>query len=252
LKRARELRAGGNLTLAPAPSGDPVRGELHVAYDAGTGALDVGQSTISLPHSRVDFSGAINSELRVHMETRDLNDLLPVLGSNAASVPVKLGNGQTPGVIVFDGSVTGNLNNPRVSGHVRASDFAFSGQRVDSVEADVVAAADYVRVQNATAAQGPLSAQFQGSVGLSDWKTSDTSPIAGTATLKNAGMAELAALLHATNLPVTGTLNGSAQVNGTIVAPNGQADLELLKGTLRGEPFDRISRGIRREHADSN
>ena len=67
---------------------------------------------------------------------------------------------------------------------------------MDSVEADVVAAADYLRVQNATAAQGPLRAQFQGSVGLSEWKTSETSPIAGTATLKNAAMADLAALLH--------------------------------------------------------
>ena len=137
--------------------------------------------------------------------------------------------------------MTGNLNNPRVAGHVRASDFALSDQHLDSVEADVVAASDNVRVQNATAAQGPLRAQFQGSVGLNQWKTSETSPIAGTATLKDAGMAELAALLHTGNLPVTGTLNGSAQVNGTIAAPSAEADLELLKGTLRNEPFDRIA-----------
>jgi translocation and assembly module TamB len=109
------------------------------------------------------------------------------------------------------------------------------------VEADVVAAADNIRVQNATAAQGPLRAQFQGSVGLSEWNTSDSSPIAGTASLKNAGIVDLAALLHAGNLPVTGTLNGSAQVNGTIAAPTAQADVELLKGTLHDEPFDRIA-----------
>jgi hypothetical protein len=76
-----------------------------------------------------------------------------------------------------------------------------------------------VRAGDEGAAQGPLRAQFQGSVGLNQWKTSETSPIAGTATLKDAGMAELAVLLHTTNLPVTGTLNGSAQVNGTIAAP---------------------------------
>ena len=45
LKRARELRAGGNLQLAPAPTGDPVHGEINVAYDAeqrrpGPGTLD--------------------------------------------------------------------------------------------------------------------------------------------------------------------------------------------------------------------
>src|ERR1039457_3170482 len=113
LENAKQLRAGGNLTLAPAPSGGAVHGQVQLAYDALNGALDVGHSTVSLPHSRVDFSGAINSELKVHLETSDLNDLLPALGKSAASLPVKLGSSQAPGAIVFDGSVTGNLNNPR-------------------------------------------------------------------------------------------------------------------------------------------
>ena len=189
----------------------------------------------------MDFSGAINSELKVHLETSDLNDLLPALGTSAASVPVKLGNGPALGAALFDGSVTGNLNNPRIAGRLRANNFTFSDQHVDSLEADVMAAADFLRVQNATAAQGPLRAQFQGSVGLSQWKTGETSPIAGSATLKNAALADLAGLLHTKDLPVTGTLNGSAQVNGTIGAPRAQADLELVKGTLRDEPFDRLT-----------
>src|ERR1019366_88895 len=226
LKNSQALRAGGNLTLAPAPPGDAVRGEIHVAYDAAGGTLDLGQSTVTLPHSRVDFSGAINSELKVHVETRDLNDLLPALGQSAAALPVKLGSGQA----LFDGSVTGDLNNPRIAGHLRAANFTFADEHVDSLEADVVAAADYLRVQNAIATQGPLRAQFQGSVGLSQWKTGDTSPISATATLKNAAMADLAALLHAPleqtkDPPVTGTLSGSVQVNGTIAAPRAPADL---------------------------
>jgi len=137
--------------------------------------------------------------------------------------------------------VTGDLGNPRIAGHLRAGNFTFSDEHVDALEADVVAASDYLRVQNATASQGPLRAQFQGSVGLSQWKTGETSPIAATATLKNAALSDLAALLHSKDLPVTGTLNGSAQVNGTIATPRVQADLELLKGTLRDQPFDRFT-----------
>jgi translocation and assembly module TamB len=242
LKNSKDLRAGGNLTLAPAPTGDAVHGEIHVAYDAAGGTLDLGQSTVTLPHSRADFSGAINSELKVHVETRDLNDLLPALGQSSSALPVKLGSGQAQ----FDGSVTGDLNNPRIAGHLRAGNFTFADEHVDSLEADVVAAADYLRVQNAIATQGPLRAQFQGSVGLSQWKTGDASPISATATLKNAAMSDLAALLHTPieqtrEMPVTGTLSGSAQVNGTMAAPRAQADLELLKGTLRSQPFDRFT-----------
>jgi translocation and assembly module TamB len=237
LSNGKQLRAGGKLTLAPASARDAVRGQIDAAYDARSGALDLGQSTLTLPHSRADFSGAINSQLKVHLETSDLNDLLPVLGESAASLPVKLGSGQA----LFDGSVTGDLNNPRIAGHLRAGNFTFADTHVDALEADVVAAADYLRVQDATAAHGPLRAQFQGSVGLNQWKTGDASPISATATLKNAAMADLASIFDVKDLPATGTLNGSAQVNGTIAAPRAQADVELLKGTLRGQPFDRFT-----------
>jgi translocation and assembly module TamB len=262
LSNAKDLHAGGNLTLAPAPTGDAVHGQLDVAYDAMSGALDLGRSTVTLPHSRVDFSGALNSELKVHVETRDLNDLLPALGTSAASVPVKLdrsltvaaligapagvppggrAGAQNGGLALFDGAVTGDLSNPRIAGHLRAYNFTFSDEHVDSLEADVVVASDYLRVQNATAAQGLVRAQFQGSVGLSQWKTSQLSAISAGATLKNAAVGDLGALLHSKNLPVTGTFSGSAQVNGTIGAPHGEADLELLKGTLLGQPFDRFT-----------
>jgi translocation and assembly module TamB len=76
---------------------------------------------------------------------------------------------------------------------------------------------------------------------LSRWKTGDASPISASATLRNADMRDLAALLRTSDLPVTGTLSGSAQVNGTMAAPRAQADLELLKGALRGQPFDRFT-----------
>ena len=54
-------------------------------------------------------------------------------------------------------------------------------------------------------------------------------------------MSDLAAVLHVKNLPVTGTLNSWAKSNGTITTPRADADLELLKGTLAGQPFDRFT-----------
>jgi len=241
LKHTSQLRAGGNLTLGPAPEGDAVRGQIQVAYDAARGTLDVGRSTVSLPHSRADFSGSLNSELKVHLETRDLNDLLPALGRSATDIPVKLSSGPTPGTALFDGSITGNLSNPRIAGRLSAGSFTLTGRSLDSFAADIALSADYLRVQNATASQGSLRALFQGSIGLQEWKTSDASPVAGSATLKNAAMTDVDALLQVATLPVTGTLNASAQVNGTLAQLRAQADVEVLKGALRDEPFDRIS-----------
>src|SRR6185436_7969102 len=113
----------------PAPTGAPVSGHVTAAWDARNQTLDLGSSTLALPNSRVEFSGAIGSQLRVHMETRDLNDLLPALGGDAASLPVKLNNGSA----VFDGTVTGNTSAPRAAGHLRATNVVYSGEAADSI-----------------------------------------------------------------------------------------------------------------------
>ena len=51
-------------------------------------------------------------------------------------------------------------------------------------------------------------------MGLSQWKTGDASPIAGTAALRNAAVSDLAGILHIKDVPVAGTLNGSARSTG--------------------------------------
>ncbi len=216
--------------------GDPIYGRVTINYLAETSVLDLGRSTLTLPHSRLDFSGALGLQLQVHMETRDLNDVLPALGQSAAEVPVKLQNG----VVIFDGKVTGKLDQPQISGHLRATSFVWSGESADALEADVDVSPDGLRLQNASLSRGSLRAEFQGSVALSEWKTADTSPISASGTLRNAALADVAALMNSKAFPATGTLNGTAQVAGTIGEPRTTGDLEVTKGTLSGEPFDSL------------
>ena len=93
LQRSGELRAQVDLSLTPAPEGAPVHGQLTATYDTRGNRIDVGHSTLTLPSSSAEISGVVGSRLQVHLETRDLNDFLPVLGQSAASLPVKLQNG---------------------------------------------------------------------------------------------------------------------------------------------------------------
>jgi translocation and assembly module TamB len=238
LKRPTELHATGNLTISPAPSGDNVNGQINAIYDARNGGnLDLGQSTISLPHTRADFSGSLGHELKVHLETSDLNDMLPALSKSASSLPVTLKNGN----VVFDGSVTGNLESPRIVGHMRAANVVYQQEPVDSLEADVQAASDSLRLQNAVAARGPLRAQFQGSIGLSEWKTSDASPVSATATVSNASAADILALANVKDVPFTGTISGTAAANGTLGKMSGQGDVTAVNGKYKDEPYDRFT-----------
>jgi len=59
-------------------------------------------------------------------------------------------------------------------------------------------------------------------VGLSQWKTGDGSLIFGNGTIRDAPLTDLAALAGAGSTPVTGTLNATAQLTGTIGKTAGQ------------------------------
>ena len=264
LHQKMALGLSANLAIAPAGEGAPVHGQITAAYRAQSGILDLGRSTLTLPSSRADFSGAFGRELRVHFETRDLNDVLPVLGMSAAATPVKLENGAA----IFDGTVTGKLDNPQIAGHLGVTRFSYSGRILDSLDAGVALSPSHVDVQNATVTRGPLRSQFQASAGLNQWKADDNSPISGSGTIRNARITDLRALVapvapvapavlppvttaapppaivptaRPSALLPTGTVGGNAQVGGTVGSPTVTGDIDIAKGSYYEEPFDRFT-----------
>ncbi|MBZ5725082.1 MAG: translocation/assembly module TamB [Acidobacteriia bacterium] len=236
LQQKNQLRATANLVVTPAPQSAPVFARITAAYDARSDTLDLGRSTITLPSSHADFSGAINRQIRVHLETRDVNDFLPVLGESAASLPVKLEHGAA----VFDGTVTGKVDDPQIAGRLSVTRFSYSGKSFDSLAADVALSSASAALQNASLARGQWRAQFQGSLGLDQWKADGHSSVAGSGTVRNAPVADLLALVDA-KIALTGALSGSAQVAGTIGNPTVGADLDVSDGAFREEPFDRFT-----------
>ncbi len=237
LRQKEELRVSGELAITPVPDSAPVHGHINATYVQRDRTLDLGRSTISLPSSRADFSGVIGRELRVHFETRDLADVLPALGEDPAAFPVKLDRGAA----VFDGTVSGNLEIPTIQGRLQTGSFTVSGKPVDSFTGDIDAAPDSVRVHNGTAARGAIRAQFQAVVALQNWKLSDANEIFGNGAVRNAPVSELAAILNTGDIPVTGTASATGQFSGTIGKPMVTAAVELVKGRIQGEPFDRFT-----------
>jgi translocation and assembly module TamB len=238
LLRPIELRVSTNLDLAPGIEGPPVHGQIAASYEARSRILDLGRSSVTLPSSHAVVSGAFGREMSVHLETRDLDDLLPALGQSAARLPVKLSSG---GSVVFDGTVTGYLDDPRIAGRLRVTRFSYLAVGFDSLGADVTASPENLGLRNAALARGPARAQFQAAVGLNQWKTNDGSLIFGSGTLRDAPLTDLAALAGAQSTPVTGTLNATAQLTGTIGKPLVNADIDLTQGAIRNEPFDRLT-----------
>ncbi len=237
LRQSKDLHASANLTLAPVPGGAAVWGELNATYDARADTLDLGTSILNLPSSQAVVSGAIGQQMRVHLESRDLEDFLPAFGESSASLPVKLENGS----VLFDGTVTGKPENPQIAGRLSVMRFAYAGYLFDSIQGGVQASPQTVRLDNAVLTQGMLRAQFQATLGLQNWKADENSSIAATGALRNAAWGDLASLIHQTTLPASGTVSVTGQVAGTIGNPQATGDLEVVKGSFQSEPFDRLT-----------
>ena len=234
--QASELIASASLNVTPATDSAPVHGQISATYKAGDRTLDLGHSTVTLPSSSLDFAGILGRQMRVHLDTRDPDDLLPAIGDKASNLPVKLGGNMT-----FDGTVSGSIDQPQISGHTRVNGFSFEGEYFDSLEADADVSPANVHLRNGAIAQGPVHAQFQLAVPLNNWQTSPDTPVSVTGTMRGGNIAGLEPLLELKDLPISGGVSGSAEVGGTLGDPHVSADFQLIRGVILDEPYDRFN-----------
>lgn len=237
LRDKRELRASAELAITPAAGSAPVHGHLTARYEARSGILDVGRSELDLPASHAEFAGAFGKTMQAKLETRDLNDLLPLLGESADALPVHLNGGAAR----FEGTVTGTLDRPRFAGRLNATGFTVEGRPVDSLQADVMASPEHVQLANAVAARTGVTVAFDAQAALADWKLGDGSAIYGNARVANAAADRLLASAERKDVPLTGTVTASAQFSGSVGSPVAKATVEVSKGSFRDEPFDRVT-----------
>lgn len=228
----RDIVARANLTIAPGPRGIPVSGRIQASYNGRDQTVDLGRSSITLPHTRLDLSGSLGREIQVHLVSHDLRDLSP-----GGILPVKL-NG---GAATFNGTVTGKLNAPHIAGQLRMTDFTVENRSFSLLTADLTAGPSGAAVRNAALTRGSLAARFTASVGLRRFKPEPYEPLSASLSIRNADLSDILALAGQSNVPATGALAATAQINGTIGDPRGSLALDVTGGTLYQQPFDAIT-----------
>jgi translocation and assembly module TamB len=238
LGQPKTLRVTADLAIVPEPGAVPVTGRITAGYEAASGLLDLGRSTITLPASHLEFSGAIGRTLSVHLQTRDLNELLPALGTSAAQLHLELG---PSGSATFNGTVTGVLSNPRIDGRLAATRFSYAGRAFDAFQAKVGVSSGSLRLAGGSIARGPARATFDLTLGLQQWKPDALGPISGEAALHAVNASDLAQLAGLKDLPATGTVEASGRISGTLDQPVADAYFEASHGTILGEPYDHFA-----------
>ncbi len=228
------LLVTAHMAIVPGGPGAPVHGLIDANYNALSETLDLGNSSLALPSTDVSFSGVLGRQLRVHANSRNLDDVLPAF--DIQSLPVKLGNGEA----VFDGAITGNLDR-HITGHGHATGVVWSGRVYDALAGDIDLSSQGLTVRNGSVQQGALHAQGAGSLGMRDWEVQDISPVSATGSIHNAPVTDLLAVADIKNIPLEGTVSADGRITGTAGDPHIEAAVTVTSGVLEGEPFDRVT-----------
>lgn len=248
LKAQGDLKAPGttgysaqaHLRIAPGRRGVPVSGHIDLDYRGASGIVDLGQSTIALPHSRLDASGALNHELNVTLISRNLNDFLPAanfeLTKPESSLPITLKGG----VAQVQAQVTGTLRAPHIKGNLSVTDFAVEQREFNRFSLDLAASPSGAQISNGELARSTLQTNFDASVGLRRWTLVPSSRIRANLTMRNGRVADLLSIAGESSIPATGDVSADLHVDGTYATPLGSATLQVLNGSAYQQPFNRL------------
>jgi translocation and assembly module TamB len=240
-KGTRGYSARALVDITPGHQGTPVSGRISAQYSGAAETVALGNSYIALPHSRLDLIGILGSRLDLKLSSRNLNDFLPAMRlasrKSTAALPVQLQSGSAN----LNAAVAGPLRSPHISGNILVTNFTVEQRNFDRLSANLDASASGARIGNGLLQRDTLRAHFDGGIGLQQWSTSPHSPLAVNASIQNAQLSDLMALSGKPPQQLTGLLNASANISGTLGNPSGGADLRIQNGTAYGEAFDRAN-----------
>ena len=232
--------AQARLAIAPGHRGVPVSGFVLADYIGRTGAVNLGNSYLALPNSRLDISGSLDRRIDLNLVSHNLNDFLPAANFGAAkpesSLPIVLQGGTAR----ISADVTGALAAPRITSEVSVGRFAIEGRSFDRFAAELAASPSGASIKNAVLARNTLQTHIDGSLALHDWSPQPASPLVANVTLQNGDVADVLALAGESSVPASGDLNAALHINGTYGNPLGNATLQLVNGSAYGQPIDRL------------
>ena len=232
----KEITARTRLSIAPVRRGRgiPVSGSVEARYSGATGDIDMGNSFLALPHTRIGMKGSLGTRLNIALSSRDLNDLLAA--SPAGNTPPIALNG---GQLTLSAVVTGPLPAPTISGRLIANRLEVAARQFDAVTMDLQASPARATATGSIS-RGTMRTQIHAAVGLRGWKAAPDQALSLQASVLNGDLADALAIAGQPGAGYSGSLTADANVTGTIGNPRGTAVLRVANGTISGEPFDSL------------
>ncbi|MCL6543807.1 MAG: hypothetical protein K6T61_01145 [Bryobacteraceae bacterium] len=241
-KGPARLKAAGKLNVRATAAERPVEGFLAFAFEQDSAALQLRDSWLASPATKLRFDGTPQNELRLSAATTDLADIAAVAMLAGAALPSPLPVRLQSGTARFDGSVYGDLANPRIRGSLAVSNLSYERHTFDRLQAAVEATRDSLQTSGLNILYKGARLEGSGRIGLTEWKAAADSPIRGSFRLRGLAVDELVAETGR-KVDLRGLLNGDFQLAGTLGAPrlSGQASLDKAEAYGQKIQIARVS-----------
>ncbi len=189
--------------------------------------MEFGQSHLSFPHSELLFSGSLNAQNQVVLDSADLSDLQPVvtllaLKLSADAWPVL----QQHGHAHYEGVIGSLLTSPKFGGDLSVSAVRFANQTIDQASAKFNATENGIDLESFDVRQGDTRINGTGLIGLMNWQAKPDSAIRGAVALHGLTVAKIGTFVPQIELPlIQGVASGTLQLRGTLAQPEGSAHI---------------------------
>jgi translocation and assembly module TamB len=242
-----DLQVKAAVALTPAEGKIPVEGVIRTQWEQARNAISFENSFVKAPHTRVDFNGAMGSQIQVALDTTDLNDALPALAllmdKPPEQLPVALAN--PGGRAHFEGQVTSPLDKPTIAGRAVVEQALVEGRQVDRASGQVEVDSSRLVVKDVAVRENGAEVTGSASLSLANWRLTGQSQVDSQLVIKQTPLEKLLEVAGRKDLPVQGLLSGAVEISGTIDAPQILAQPTLVKAVVSGEPFERIAGTVR-------
>ncbi|HYL74039.1 MAG TPA: translocation/assembly module TamB domain-containing protein [Bryobacteraceae bacterium] len=233
--------AQAKMDITPGTGGVPVQGAVQIRYDQRAGTVQLGNSEVNLGSTHIGASGTLGQTMQVQVLSKNLNDFLPLFPIFGEEPPKQLPVALHGGVARLDGTVTGPLANPRVSGKADVTQFALDKRDFDHFVTTFDIDKSSADLHTLTLDQGKMRVEGQGRIGLQDWKLEDSSTISALLSVQGADIQKLLVEAGSTDkAPVSGTMSATLHVSGTFESPLVNGNVDLQNVTAYDQYFDRV------------
>ena len=221
----------------------PLTSSVRATYDFRAGDLQLSELSASTPGTQLHASGTLTSSVKIAFSTSDLQEWQAVISQLfPAGAPLVV-----HGRAVFNGTAAGSSSNLSLNGNVQLRDFAaivhataHAPERQvhwDSLSADVQASSTSLSLHNALLRREDATVKLNGTVRLVDWSVVPESPLRLRVDIQN-GNADEMGNFAGYDHQFSGKLSAGLQLSGTRRNPEGQGNISLVNGSIRGQTFD--------------